>query len=191
MNIPAGFAQASLFFTGDALPTGAAITLGINPSGLVVTPLLAATAVSDAWDASDMIRCYTNDCTLSSILVKFGPNDTGPSAEISAAAVGTFGGDTGYPGAALLVTKQTSLGGREGKGRFYLPGLGEAAIELGGNISTGVLADMQEAVGFLVGEFSERDIPLVLLHNSGTSPTVVEACVAAVRPGTQRRRNRR
>ena len=134
MIIPDGTAQANLLFTGSGVPTGAQITLGLSVDTFVGTPTDAAAVVIDAWDDSNIENQLVNQVALTGVLVKFGPNATGPAAQVSANIPGASTQDGVTPNVSVLVQKNTGLGGRSGRGRFYIPGLPESTV-----LSSGII----------------------------------------------------
>ena len=190
MIIPAGFAQVNIRFAGAPLPTGAEITFGVNPSG-ATTPSLVAAAVEDALDTSGVLAPLSNAITVQSILVKEGPNSTGPSGEFPSVQGGGTAGNVSPPNVAAIVRKNTGIGGRHGSGRFYLPGIIETVVGddgvLGGSFVLGLQADLDE---FLIA-LAANDAAMTLLHSDATSPNLVTSLLLSDRAATQRRRLRR
>lgn len=189
MIIPVTYAQVSHFFTGVGAPTGAAVTYGVDVS--TVTDLSAVlTAVKNIWDA-EIMPFVSDSVTHSETLVKFGPNDTGASGTIASGAVGGDASDQGSPAVAFLIQKRTVLGGREGRGRIYLPGVPEAAIDPDGSIDGGKVTQLQTAFDDFQAALATATIDAYLLHNSATLPTPITAWNVAATAATQRRRLRR
>jgi hypothetical protein len=196
--IPADFALVSVIFPPQGpLPYGAAFTFGVGvavPAGL--TPVSVANIVKTDLTTSGMHNLWAGSVSPSKVLVKFGPNDTGGTGE---AAYTEAGGETGATGAAstsILVRKNTLFGGRTGRGRMYIPGQSEGAIDSGGFIQAATLADAQGRVNTFLGDMDAHLGGMFLLHNEGgagaampprhiTSLTVESICA------NQRRRQRR
>ena len=196
--IPVDFALVSVIFPPQSpLPYGAAFTFGVGvatPAGL--TPASVATIVKNDLTSSGMHNLWAASVTPSKVVVKFGPNDTGGTGE---AAHTEAGGETGATGAAatsILVRKNTSFGGRTGRGRMYVPGQSEGAIDAGGFIQAATLADAQTRATAFLNDMDAHLGGMYLLHNEGgagaalpprhvTSLTVESICA------NQRRRQRR
>lgn len=195
MEIPVGFGQVTIGFTGVMAPTGAAITYGINIQQPIIPGQLDEIANEAA--TSFITRfgpAMTNQITLSSVLVKAGPNDIGPSVELGFNLPGAAGNVGGYPGVCYLVSKNTAFGGRAGRGRMYIPGVPEASVDPGGNLSSGTTSGLQTAANAWLEDQSTNGVPLVLLHNTGSplsEPSEVTSLTVSNRSATQRRRNRR
>lgn len=189
MTIPIGFAQVSVNFGGLACPSGATTTFGVFHDGNG-TPSGLANIVKATWEA-DMLIPFATTLTLDSIAVKYGPDETGPSAEVSSGAVGVDSGVAVAPNTSVLVSKITGLGGRKGRGRMYLPGISENAVDEGGNLSTAKINSIQtELDEFLLG-MSNASRPVYLLHADATAPTLVTSLECQSLVATQRRRLRR
>lgn len=188
MIIPVGFAQANLKFTGSALPNGAEIAMGINQdSGMTATQV--AQGVINAWSAT--MRGYTaSSVVLSSVLAKLGPNTTGPSAEVAANLACTGSGQVDPPSVAFLVHKTTTIGGRQGRGRFYLPCPSEGSVVDGGLIESSAFGVIQGLLDDFEAALETENVFPVLLHGDALTPSTVTAFVLDARIGTQRRRNR-
>lgn len=189
MTIPAGFGQAMFVYGGTALPLGAAVTLGFQQTG-------TTTPAEDAFDLHQAMRDVTaamcaTECSLISTMVKFGPDATGPSAVYTQVQAGGRSGGAAAPNTAMLVRKQTAMGGREGRGRFYLPGPSEEDIDEGGLLSATLRDAASAALGVFFAALIAADLPPYLLHDSGTPPTAITTLSLDQRVATQRRRLRR
>lgn len=189
MIIPVGFSQATLNFAGNGLANPGAVVFGMDQGG-GADPDTVAEQVYGAFEATILTQ-LTDDITLTSCLVKFGPNTTGPSAEFAAAAIGGIGGAGSPSNAAYLVRKNTSLGGRQGRGRMYLPGVAESTTGSDGAIDPGTRDIIQDEVTTFGNLLVLASIPMVLLHTDATAPTPVTTLVLQGRIATQRRRLRR
>ena len=194
MIIPTGFAQANFKFTGAAVPTGAEVTMGLFVDTFTGDPEAAADAAANAWGTALMQGLQTIDITLSSVLVKFGPNATGPSFERPTGIQGTQTDATAAPNLALLVRKNTSGGGRTGRGRFYIPGVSEDDINEGGVLSGGYLSLAVTACNDFHTELVAADLTPALLHSAGSpvqQPLPITSFSPDATAATQRRRMRR
>lgn len=194
--IPSGYAQVTHFFEGEAAPTGAAVTYGINLSGDTADQQMA----QDLHNlfSSNVVVFLTNDVSLVRTRLKAGPVTTGPVFEHQGVSTGNLDVNSTPPQVAALVTKRTARGGRRGRGRFYLPGLPENDVSNSGVFSGVAVTNLQgglddlltglAGVGFLT--------PMVVLHNSEGEtvpgdPDEVTALVLSTQVATQRRRLRR
>lgn len=191
--IPEGYGQANFIFGGNGVPTGAEITLGFDvPSGTPTPASVGATLVA-GWTAT-MRPTYIANCTMTGVLVKFGPNDTGPSAITPAAVTGTASGDADSPNVALLVHKNTAFGGRSGKGRFYQPAAPTTAFDTNGLVLAPALTAFNAAYLAWYNRLVTDGIGPFLLHSENaplTLPTPILSFTVDTRAATQRRRLRR
>jgi hypothetical protein len=194
--IPTGYLQANFRFTGVAAPNGAEVTLGFEIADFVSpTPDGVANALADAWSPT-MMEWVSSELTFSECYVKFGPNDTGPSGTAQRAVPGVNAATAAPPNVSVLHHKTTNLGGRRGRGRFYLPGIPEAFITGSGMLSGASFNLYQVAVDdFDAASRTTGLIPALLHADSPLSatppPTEVNAYVVDPLVATQRDRLRR
>lgn len=190
VSIPEGCGQFTLFFGGPAMPRGGVVTIGFTNDA----DQSAAGCVADfvtAFTASGIMANLSSAIETTKARAKLGPDDTGPFAE-QAMSIGGGGAATAVsPQVSFLVRKQTTHGGRKGRGRFYLPGVLEADVGSGGLVAPLVVSALQADVETLRTGMEGLDIPPALLHDdlvTGAYPItgfVVDPTVA-----TQRRRLR-
>ncbi|HJU82564.1 MAG TPA: hypothetical protein VJ796_12570 [Acidimicrobiia bacterium] len=195
MIIPNGYGQINLIMTGDALPSGGQVTFGFENVADTATPQAVASGVSTILEGCTNIWASTwNEVRCTGILVKFGPNSTGPSALLGVTHVGAYSSTDGLPSAAYLIRKNTAMGGRQGRGRFYWPGLPLQDVNEAGVIQSNLLLDQSTGWTEFFTEMSAADWPLVLLRAEG-SPLQTPEPLTGFSPqsvaGTQRRRLRR
>lgn len=191
--IPVDYAQANFKFTGASLPYGAEITLGLNIE--LIPGTLNDLAVSIASDFGIQIMAQVDSgVSNTSVLVKAGPNDTGPSVEVPGAGAGAVMGDTSPPNTAWLVRKVTGFGGRTGRGRLYLPGITDGNVLDDGAIGSTALTNMQTAWDNFYDDLVSYGCPPALLHGPGSpvsSPMLITSFSVDGKVATQRRRLRR
>jgi hypothetical protein len=124
--------------------------------------------------------------------VKFGPNATGADGSAGPPIVGSLNESPDSPQVAVLIKKRTALGGRQGRGRMFLPFLTEAQTDSGGRMTAGAIDGYQVAAGGFLAGLVSRDIPMVLLHAAPEIvPTLVLALEVQSLVATQRRRLRK
>jgi hypothetical protein len=193
MIIPVGYAQVNFRFTSPDLPFGAEFTIGTKwPDGII--PVDGAGHWSGAWGACGIMDLLDNDLTMAGVRVKLGPNATGPSAEIATSFTGNGGSQGATPNVALLIRKETSLGGHAGRGRFFVPGLPLTSFTNDGHVVSAARASMQDAMDEFYDQTAADDWVPVVLHNPGspiTTPTPITRYGVDDRVATQRRRLRR
>ena len=190
MIIPAGFCQVTHFFTGSSVPLGAAITYGVDNTASSSLTAIAVEALDAFGDT--ILTELSSSLTQALVRVKAGPNSTGPAVDVAGSRTGSEVGAAGWPNTAYLISKQTSLGGRQGRGRLYIPGVLEGAVTNTGAFNGADLTLMQTAANTFLGRWNTFGTPMVLLHGDvGTAPSDVIALNVSGTVATQRRRMRR
>jgi hypothetical protein len=190
-NIPSGYAQVNLKFGGTAFPTGAECTFGVR----LLTADDPATVASTIEDIT-LTRLQDrlpSTVTLNSVLVKFGPNATGPFDDFGSNTPGTGSSGNVNPNMAMLIKKGTNLGGRKGRGRMYWP-VAEDQVDQAGVLKTSPdqVTAMNEALADWAADLVAADLPLMLLHNDpGDTPSAITTLATQAITATQRRRLRR
>jgi len=190
-HIPSGWGQVNLKWGGTAYPTGAECTFGIA-QGSISDPASVASTIAGIIDTRLSDRIPTT-VTLESILVKFGPNDTGPFDDFGVGAAGTGSSGDVNPNMAILIRKVTGFGGRIGRGRMYWP-VAEDQVAQAGVLKTSPdqVAAMNAAMADFLSDMSDADIALALLHTATTpDPYVITGLSTQPTTATQRRRLRR
>jgi len=193
MIIPEGFAQINAIHTGNGVPTGAQWTLGVGLEDSLFTPETLAKAFEIWILDSSLYTQLGSDVVLSSVLVKFGPNATGPSFLEPANEPGN-GGTGSSPNVAYLTHKGTSLGGRAGRGRAFLPAVPESNVNSNGLLVSGVATAVSNSLQSILDSMTADSVVPVVLHSEGspiTEPTAITAWTCDARAATQRRRLRR
>lgn len=194
MKIDEGMAQANLKFTGALLPTGAEITLGMDIIDFAGGPIDAGGNISDNWATCGILACLGTSLNMSSVLVKFGPNDDGPAAEYVQARFGTRSGNQCSPQVAGLVRKVTLGGGRKNRGRFFLPGMLENDLQDDGLFSGTYITLVNTALADFLTKMQADNLRPVVLHSEATGSAAIHDITTFqldARCATQRRRNRR
>lgn len=191
--IPVGYAQANFRYSTLGYPEGAEWTLGLDVSSALGGPSGVATDLITNYGLT-IRTVLPGSAVLTSVLVKFGPNDLGPSAEVAASVPGTGGGTQTSPAVAVLVHKVTAIGGRPGRGRFFLPGVQESEVDVAGVLTSAFVDGLQDEVDAFVAELISSGMPPVLLHSETSpvaTPTPITSLQVDSRVATQRRRQRR
>lgn len=193
MLIPEDFAQVNLIFSGNAVPTGAQCTFGVDVSAFSGNPGGAAAAIGTSWGTNIMPN-LSSTIALASVLIKYGPSETGPSAEVSVDVAGGKQAFSDPPNTALIIRKHTAAGGRTGRGRMFVPGAYSDDIDSSGVVSSELIGFLEADLLTFLGELTTADLPPVLLHAEGSpviTPTPITAFTVDAKAGTQRRRLRR
>lgn len=190
MTIPVGFAQITYQYLSTAYPLGAAWTIGCDPTGALSPDDVAALALAEHTQHLSAVQNVAT--TLTGVLVKFGPDATGPSSQVAATVPGTVNDPASPAGVAVLIRKNTALGGRRGRGRIYFPGIWDGAVSAGGTVASGTVDAIQLAINSWNNELRiGLGGDLVLLHADLTTPTVISSFSVQSTVATQRRRQRR
>jgi hypothetical protein len=192
MWIPEGTSQVNLKFTGPSVPQGAQMTFGVA-SALENSPVEVANKVASALLASELVKQCSPTLYLSSILVKMGPNEDGPMAEVAAQLQGGSDDPSVPPNVAVLVKKNTAMGGRMNQGRLYIPGCPESWVDFGGKLIPNGVTGYQVACDKLLDELTDLEVPMMLLHGTeheGWFPLAVTSLSVQSTVATQRRRLR-
>lgn len=195
MIIPVDHLQANIRLDGVALPFGAEVTQGFAVGSFPSpTPAGVADDIADAWSVNVM-PALVNSVRLVEVAVKFGPNDTGPAGAVSRAVAGGLSDEPLCPNTALLVRKITTLGGRRGRGRIYVPGLPEGRFDGAGNMNASNLNIYQVAMDGFLSDCLAAGLEAVVLHAAGISttpaPTAMTGYSVQAKAATQRDRMRR
>ena len=191
--IAAGFAQANFIFRGDGCPTGAEITLGLAVDAYTGTVADAASDLRNNFQ-TNVLSVLPSGVTLDSVLCKFGPTATGPSASAASGSVGGGAGAQVSPAVCYLVHKNTSAGGRAGRGRFYLPGVSEGSVDESGTIAGATITALDAALADFYTQLGVDDLNPRVLHGAGSplsAPTIINSFTVDSTAATQRRRQRR
>lgn len=193
MIIPIGYGQITHEIRTTGAPYPANVVYGVHQDGVTDMQALCED-IAELW-ADTLQKWLTTNCQLVKTTLKVGPSDTGAVYVSSHTGAGVEGGEAAPPNVAVLLGKQTSTGGRAGRGRMYLPSLREDRIDSGGNIGAASMTGFNTASQALLDGLVALDAPMVLLHQSGGSsddtPHTVTHLVPRGRVATQRRRLRR
>lgn len=189
MIIPSGFGQATILFGGTALRFPGNVVFGFDDNA-DDGAAAAAEAIHGGF-ASCFMPVLSEELLLLTTFVKLGPNDTGPSAEFSDTVPGEILSDNAGPQVSFLLSKNTALGGRQGRGRMYLPGVGEDRYGDFGAISGATQSSLDDAAEAWLVLMALAGYPVQLLHGDSTAPTPVISMTTSGFIATQRRRMRR
>lgn len=204
LNLPTGYYLAQLFFTGNAAPTGAAITFAGRDVGGSTSAAGIAGIIATTWGTN--LDNETNSLlTLGTVRVKKGPMEDGPFGVVNTANTGNKAASAASPNVAYLVRKNTALGGKKGSGRLYMPGVAEADVNENGDLVAARLTALQSAWQNFHAALQTATVPMYLAHSHGTyvntkgqtitvpaiTPSEVTSLSLDNRVATQRRRLRR
>jgi hypothetical protein len=169
------------------------VTFGVDPTD--ADPFLVENSVFGAVTAAGSLNSIIDStATLSRIRVSLG---TDGAADVVADVAHTTAGGRSLvappPNVAVLVHKRSTLGGRRGRGRMFLPwATNESNIDEIGIILNTEVTTLQTAMGVFRGQLSSASCPMVILHDPGKTaagpPTLVSSLTVDPLVGTQRRR---
>lgn len=197
-NIPVGYAQAAMEYTGAVGTEPYVTTFGVDTRGLDLDSLQTL--------ADDLFRLWSNawiDYTSAALTfqrVRLTVNlagEVGSVLSTNGAQVGEATGSDRVPTAmSLICTKQSANLGRRNRGRSFIPGvLTEGAVDQSGNILegtretyVGVWTNFIEAVSTASPEFDTTH--MVILHADGGVPSQVLTGNCASKVGWIRKRIR-
>jgi hypothetical protein len=178
------------------------ITFGVDSSDAAGDPVAIGKAAMESFHAGFQ-STLSPDVDITGCQVTVGQDGVEPvrSFVTPATALGGSAGDLRLPqNCALLVRKNTDIGGRRNRGRMFVPGiLAEGAVSATGVITpAATITYLGYAENFfatlLAGLPNSPALPMVVLHSSGIStvpsPTVVSSVTVDNVISTQRRRLR-
>lgn len=199
--LPDGFAHVVMNFRHPSTPREMSVTFGADLEATGINPEDVANRVAAAFTLSTLQARMDNSITLTTIAVTMGVPAGDPL--IFEKAFNLQGGtafETPPLNTALLVRKNSLLGGRANRGRFYWPGmLAEADVNEVGIITAASVNAMQvdfDAFKLALENAADPDEALVsmtILHDvtsPTTTPTEVSSLTVDGLASTQRRRMR-
>lgn len=189
MTIPSGYGEATFEYSGAGLNYPAANTLGFQ-NVAVDTATDIAVSLGALW-ATNVMPELSNTITLDTVTVKLGPDDVGPTGISTPNQAGGSSGTQAPSNVTYLIKKVTAVGGRQGRGRLYLPGVTEASVGGDGVIDSNKVDDLQDAFDDVLSGMAGADLPAVLLHSDNTVPYQLTGFQVQPLAATQRRRMRR
>lgn len=189
--IPPGYAQAAFRFSLTGDPEVMVTTVGVNMDSFSGTAVESAEALAAHWLDAFGAAGYPSTWQFRGVVLRVG-QDGGPPviAEAPRNVAGTASLNCLPNNCAILVRKQSDLGGRAGRGRFYLPPcyLSEANVNNNGVIDSAGLPNLQTAMDDVFTGFN-----WVILHDDvgpPIVPTPITGFSVQSQIATQRRRMR-
>jgi hypothetical protein len=203
LSIPPGFSHLAIEFRHDLDPEPWYATYAVDHGGIeggaVDIGQLALDYFADAWDAA-----FSTEVRFTGVMVTMGQDGPDPVRTYVPSEIerrGTSQQAMLPQNCALLVRKNTALGGRRNRGRLFLPG----CVNEGATSGTGVINGSTYSiylsyanawfVRHLNGQGADAGVmPMYLLHSTGITPVPepTEITALSVDPviSTQRRRLR-
>jgi len=188
--IPPGFAQVLLRYRLANDPEEMLASYAVSVDG---DPIDIAGAISTAHITAFPAASMSDQWTYVGVTLRVG-QDGGPPVVVELLE-GLQGTATDPPlpnNCAYLIRKQTARGGRQGRGRMYLPPfiLSEGSIDANGMLQETDRSNLQG----LISEVCETAPPFLLHDESSpgsSTPDAIVGFVAQIQLATQRRRMRR
>lgn len=171
------------------------VTLGLLDQTLVFDPEDIAARFDAAFTAGQMSTA-TDMGVGWSLGTKFVKTvlASGPvTVEVGTAISNTGTHSTPPNNCAVLVRKNTALGGRSNRGRMYLPPyrFAEGDYTPTGILGTTQVATLQAEVDAFLTQLEVQNLSPVLWHSDGSAGTLITSLVVQPRLATQRTRMRR
>lgn len=196
--LPVGWGEAVFRFSCSGITDSIICTLGYLPDP-AMSPANQALNVAKSW-GQDGVAARPITVTKLGTAWKWDSLDitfmtaTGP--QIASQPVNMQGAgitNTPPPNCCVLLRKSTVRGGRQGRGRMYLPAglIAEANVTDAGAIPGATLATMQTSIDNALAQMATNNVPPELLHSTPTPlPDHITAMTVQTVIGTQRRRLR-
>lgn len=196
--IPPGYVYEAVQFTHVGLGHICIMTFGWE---IETPPFTQAAANALLLDHQDELKVlWDSEVTIGPAHYVVG-NDGPPNVyDAAGVVVGTnTSAESCPPNVCEIVRKRTGLGGREFRGRGYMPFVREPNVDQAGNLTAGVVSSHSATWDqFRVGAIANGTAnvaEMVLLHSATQAggppdPTIITSLAVAPRVGTQRRRLR-
>lgn len=191
--IPPGYAECSMEFWLAGYLRPAVITQGFKINGSVGSSYNVADQFDLAF-AGSFAALFDNNVTMRNAKAVIGQDGSDPIVQVSTTqTAGTSSRESTAPALALMVTKNTNLGGRKHRGRNYMPwALADSDVAENGAVNPARLnswaAALDEYMDFIIGPTSDLLDEPVILHTDPTVPTPVTSFTPNPAIRTQRRR---
>ena len=191
MQIPSGFAEVTFIARVSAGYREQMTSLGFQIAGF--NPLTGPNLIASHW-RTFITAIGWNTGSPTRCLIKVGTAD--PSApltyESETADAGSGTNQVTQPQVSMLAVKRTSLGGRAGRGRMFLPQPIEGSVDKTGTLDGTYAGNVQEALDTMVDDVAGViGGNAFLLHSDAAAPNAIQSLTLSGKVATQRRRNDR
>lgn len=197
--IPPGFTEVAIELRATGDPDPWYVTYGVDSSEAEGNIQAIGQTSIDAW--TPVMTVMSDIVTFSGVKLTVGQDGEFPIRQFVPTGTTVTGGDSNGKlpsNCALLVRKNSNIGGRRARGRMFVPlVLGETVVDNVGVITGGALTSYQAKMNGHFVELQNNAIatPMVILHSSGGQsppgdPTVVTSVQCDNVIATQRRRLR-
>lgn len=194
--IPLGYGEITLNYSQAGTTRPAQITFGTSLSGVPDPVAYLSAVIADMKTGAGLLTATSFDEGLTAVNARLtytvlsGPIVIDESINLT----GTRVSAAMPPNVAVLGRRVTNRGGRQGRGRIYLPSgyLGEADVNEGGYIGATRLAQLQTMLTDAMNAVNTGSGELVLLHSvMGDIPDQITALTVQPQVATMRRRLRK
>jgi len=177
MFIPADSAQVTMTWSTAVTGDVAQCVFGVrNLTDL--SALSICYAVIDIWQGNGPSTAYLNEevvdtFTLTEVAAAIG-SVTGQASEVAEQSCSVPGlvDATALPASnTYLLRKGTGLPGAAHRGRMFLPGAYESAVDAAGRLESSVYTSLTTKSGEFLSDLTSYDIPMVLFHATGVTPS--------------------
>lgn len=201
--IPEGYGNAAIRVQLDGKPREFVTTVGFKPDPAVTSPnsmasLLRLAFTSGGGPASSPANILDGWTFIGVTVTFMGALGPLPGESVSH-VIGAASAGSMPPNGAYLIRKQTARGGKQGRGRFYVPpfNLSELSVDNLGVMSSGTVTALQTQWQAFFDACTVTGVPLYLLHDNPLPPRlppppdILTAIFIESQTATQRRRLRR
>lgn len=194
--IPPGFAECSIEHWLDGYPRPAVTTMGVKIAGSEAEGESVADWFHEAFILSFLPSIDANVRVRNARAV-IGQDGADPIVQISTkSTTGSSTRDSVAPALALMIAKNTALGGRKNRGRFYFPwAVSDTGVDEAGNVQESTLSTWRTNADTFMTNLSGGlgtqplfEEPVVLHSDPLLPPTPITGMAPNPTIRTQRRR---
>jgi hypothetical protein len=167
-----GYADISMQLRHTLVTRPAYLTFGVDPTA--TDPTAIGVAVSTAFSAAGSLKTLIDaHVSMTQVRVSLGTDGAEDIVGVySPTVIGTPSITSLPPNCAVLVSKNTSRGGRRGKGRWFVPWcVDEGMVDEAGTIFASTRATMQTAFDTFLAQLATQNVPMVVLHGPSAPTT--------------------
>lgn len=192
--IPEGYGQLAISFACAGKPNDFVSTIGIgplvdpDPEAILASLVTVLTSTDRMFNYLEILSDYRVNGMQLTVMT-----DTGPiSATEGAFLQGTLGGTAPPPNCCYMVRKITARGGRQGRGRMFIPPIWttETNVDAAGVMTAVARNAIQEVIDDTMTAWLATTFPPVLLHSDADTPDAITSLQLQQTLATQRRRLR-
>jgi len=195
--IPVGFGVAQVIFTCSGDSRTPEVTFGFQDDN-TLAPNTVAGVIRTDWVAKFVPAALANTWAVSKVLVSINRGAGIVDGLDGTSVAGTAAFNAASLAVAMLLRKQTALGGRANRGRCYLPAgyLGELSVDQAGVIDPALVTATSGRWQDFIDQLATDNLPMMLIHSGPVGgpfpdPTGVDSGFCESMVATQRRRQRK